>query len=197
MNRVKTLGVVLLSLLVLPLAPIFAQEEYQQEPLEDPTLYYQQTVTDDVNQLDASDVIPDEFYPYPETSAAGMATELIATVFAGGFILVWSAIGLASYVYSALALMKIGKGLGYQSSWYAWIPILNMVMLFNLGNQNPWLILLMLIPGIGALILGILTIIALANIAEKRGYDKVIALISLIPLGAYVLLYLLAWKPKN
>lgn len=196
MNRVKTLGVVLLSLLVLPLAPIFAQEEYQQEPLEDPTLYYQQTVTDDIYELyDTADSYTDDIST--DASAADIAAAWVATVFAGGLMLVWSAIGLASYVYSALALMKIGKGLGYQNSWYAWIPILNMVMLFNLGGQNPWLILLALIPGLGALILGILTIIALANIAEKRGYDKVIALISLIPLGAYVLLYLLAWKPKN
>lgn len=196
MNRVKTLGVVLLSLLVLPLTPIFAQEEYQQEPLEDPTLYYQQTVTDDIYELyDTADSYTDDIST--DASAADIAAAWVATVFAGGLMLVWSAIGLASYVYSALALMKIGKGLGYQNSWYAWIPILNMVMLFNLGGQNPWLILLALIPGLGALILGILTIIALANIAEKRGYDKVIALISLIPLGAYVLLYLLAWKPKN
>lgn len=196
MNRVKTLGVVFLSLLVLPLTTVFAQEEYQQEPLEDPTLYYQQTVTDDIYELyDTADSYTDDIST--DASAADIAAAWVATVFAGGLMLVWSAIGLASYVYSALALMKIGKGLGYQNSWYAWIPILNMVMLFNLGGQNPWLILLALIPGLGALILGILTIIALANIAEKRGYDKVIALISLIPLGAYVLLYLLAWKPKN
>lgn len=195
MNRVKTLGALLLSVLLLPLSTALAQEEYQQEPLEDPTLYYQQTVSDYSDYFDDStvDIDPDEYL----TNTMENAAAWIATVFAGGLILVWSAIGLASYVYSALALMKIGRELGYQNPWYAWIPILNIIMLFNLGNQNPWLILLMLIPGIGALIVGILTIIALANIAEKRGYDKLIALLSLIPLGAYVLMYLLAWKPKK
>ncbi len=196
MNRVKTLGALLLSVLLLPLSTALAQEEYQQEPLEDPTLYYQQTVSDYSDYFDDStvDIDPDE---YLTNTMENTAAAWIATVFAGGLILVWSAIGLASYVYSALALMKIGRELGYQNPWYAWIPILNIIMLFNLGNQNPWLILLMLIPGIGALIVGIFTIIALANIAEKRGYDKLIALLSLIPLGAYVLLYLLAWKPKK
>lgn len=196
MNRVKTLGALLLSVLLLPLSTALAQEEYQQEPLEDPTLYYQQTVSDYSDYFDDStvDIDPDE---YLTNTMENTAAAWIATVFAGGLILVWSAIGLASYVYSALALMKIGRELGYQNPWYAWIPILNIIMLFNLGNQNPWLILLMLIPGIGALIVGILTIIALANIAEKRGYDKLIALLSLIPLGAYVLMYLLAWKPKK
>lgn len=195
MNRVKTLGALLLSVLLLPLSTALAQEEYQQEPLEDPTLYYQQTVSDYSDYFDDStvDIDPDEYL----TNTMENAAAWIATVFAGGLILVWSAIGLASYVYSALALMKIGRELGYQNPWYAWIPILNIIMLFNLGNQNSWLILLMLIPGIGALIVGILTIIALANIAEKRGYDKLIALLSLIPLGAYVLMYLLAWKPKK
>lgn len=196
MNRVKTLGALLLSVLLLPLSTALAQEEYQQEPLEDPTLYYQQTVSDYSDYFDDStvDIDPDE---YLTNTMENTAAAWIATVFAGGLILVWSAIGLASYVYSALALMKIGRELGYQNPWYAWIPILNIIMLFNLGNQNPWLILLMLIPGIGALIVGIFTIIALANIAEKRGYDKLIALLSLIPLGAYVLMYLLAWKPKK
>jgi hypothetical protein len=196
MNRVKTLGVVFLSLLVLPLTTVFAQEEYQQEPLEDPTLYYQQTVTDDIyEQYDTVNSYTDDIPR--ERSVAAITTGFLATAFAGGLILVWLGIALASYIYSAIALMKIGKDLDYKNSWYSWIPILNIVMLFNLGNQNPWLILLLLIPGLGTLIIGILTIIALADIAEKRGYDKVLALISLIPFGAYVLLYLLAWKPKN
>lgn len=196
MNRVKTLSVVFLSLLVLPLSTVFAQEEYQQEPLEDQTIYYQQTVTDDIyEQYDTTNSYTENINR--GKSVLAITTGLLATAFAGGLILVWLGIALASYVYSAIALMKIGKDLNYKNSWYSWIPILNIVMLFELGKQNPWFILLLFIPGLGALIVGILTIIALADITEKRGYDKVLALISLIPLGAYVLLYLLAWKPKN
>lgn len=70
-------------------------------------------------------------------------------------------------------------------------------MTFKLGDQNPMLLLLLLIPGLGALIVAVLSIIALANITEKRGYEKLLVLLVLIPLGMFVLLYLLAWKPKT
>jgi hypothetical protein len=70
-------------------------------------------------------------------------------------------------------------------------------MVLKLGDQNPLLVLLLLIPGIGALVVAILSLIALMKITEKRGYDKALALIVLTGIGAYILLYLLAWKPKS
>lgn len=191
MNRVKTLGVLLLSVLFFPMVSVFAQEEVPPELLEDPTLYYQQTVTDYIDEIQyAEDTAV-------ENTVDSLFVSWIGTIFAGGLILVWSVVAIASYVYLSLALMKIGKEMGYENSWFAWIPILNLVMIFQLGNQNPWLILLSLIPGLGTLIVGILTIVAFANIAEKRGYDKILTLLLLVPLAAYILMYFLAWKPKN
>jgi len=112
----------------------------------------------------------------------------------GGIVAVIALIfGIAMYVYSGLALMTIAKKLNQENSWYAWIPILNMVLLLKMGDQNPWLILLVLIPGVGALIVSILSIIALMNICEKRGYDKMLGLLALVPLANIVLMGILAW----
>lgn len=120
----------------------------------------------------------------------------LATIFAGGMAIVSSIFSLALYVYMALALMKTAQKLGSDKAWYAWIPILNAALLLSLGEKNPWLILLVLIPGIGAIVVLILTIIATMNICEKRGYDKLLGLLSLIPIANLILWGILAWGKK-
>ena len=116
----------------------------------------------------------------------------------GGVMLVFSIIiSLSLYVYTSLALMNIAKKMDQENTWFAWVPILNTVLLFKMGNQNPLLLLLLLIPGIGALIVGIFSIISLMNICEKRGYDKLLGLLALVPLANLILLGVLAWGKKK
>jgi hypothetical protein len=127
------------------------------------------------------------------------AFQIFSTIAKWGsfFIGVSTLLGLASYVYMSLALSTIGEKLGYENKWFAWIPILNMVMLFELGDQNPLFLLLLLIPGLGALALMIMSIIAIMNITEKRGFDKNLGLLCLVPIVNLVLLGYIAWKdPK-
>jgi hypothetical protein len=128
---------------------------------------------------------------------AGVFAGLAAMLFGGVMLVFTIVIGLGSYIYCSLALMKIAKRLDHENTWYAWIPILNLVLLFQLGEQNPLLLLLLLIPGIGAAVIGVLSIIALMKICEKRGYDKMLGLLSLIPVANYILLGILAWGKKE
>ncbi len=208
MSKTKLLLVSLLVLLLLPLGVISAQEE--EVPTESPEQY--EVVIDDDYDYEAlfddwADDADFDFGDYLTTTTtdsvdeegflAGLLGAGIASFFVGTYLLISLVIGLGSYIFSALALMKIGKELKYDNPWFAWIPILNSVMLFQLGGQNPWLLLLFLIPGLGALIVAILSIVALAEITEKRGYEKILVLLVLIPFAIYVLLYLLAWKPKS
>lgn len=207
MKKFKTIFLpVLISLFLIPLSISFAQEEdpipygteeddsviYESEPVdEDVVLYDTQT---DVNLDDAYDYLDySDQYPPMETPAltAGLAAISITVWF------ICIVIGLAGYIFGALALQKIGKEMGYENSWFAWVPILSNIMLFKLGGQNPNLLFLLLIPGLGGLIISIFSLIALMNITEKRGYDKVLALLVLTGIGTYILLYLLAWKPKT
>lgn len=118
-------------------------------------------------------------------------------VFGGIALVIGITLSLGMYIFSSLALMNIAKRLNEENPWYAWIPILNVVLLFRMGDQNPLLILLVLIPGIGALVVGILSIIALMNICEKRGYDKLLGLLALVPVANIVLLGILAWGKKG
>ena len=203
----KLLNIILLLTLLLTPVAVFAQEE------EDVMLYGAPQEEDDLmfysapQEEDAVDAVPytsDGEYDYDfnfenTTLPAGLAEALGATgiIFGGIMILFSLVVCLAFYAYFALALMKIGKHLNYENSWFAWIPILNLVMLFQLGDQNPWYLLLTLIPGVGAIIVAILTVIALMNICEKRGYDKLLGLLYLVPVGNLVLLGILAWGKQD
>ena len=134
-----------------------------------------------------------------ETTDSETAEALTAAglVFGGVVAIIVAVFGIAMYVYSGLTLMTIAKKLNQENPWYAWVPILNVILLFKMGDQNPWLLLLLLIPGIGAFVIGILSIIALMNICEKRGYDKLFGLFALVPLANIILLGILAWEKKE
>lgn len=120
----------------------------------------------------------------------GMTSMIIALVISLVF-------GLAGYIYMGVTMSKVAKHLKHENPWFAWIPILNIIQLFQMGDMNPWLILLVLIPGLGGLIVGVIAIIALMNICEKRGYDKALGLLTIIPIANLILLGMLAWGKKE
>jgi hypothetical protein len=117
------------------------------------------------------------------TFAAVMAVVLIPAI----------VIGIGSYVYTGLTLSKIGKKLNYEKSWFAWVPILNFVMMLQLADLSPWLILLGLVPIVNGIAMLVLSVITMMNICEKLGKDKLLGLLVLIPIGNLVLLGILAW----
>lgn len=102
-------------------------------------------------------------------------------------------VGLIGYVYSGITMMKVAKILKHDNPWFAWVPILNLVQIFQLGDLNPVFILLVLIPGVGAFIVGVMSIIAMMNISEKRGYNKTLGLLTIVPVAKWILLGMLAW----
>ncbi len=185
-------GAILSLLLLLPLigitAPVLAQTEddYVTTTFEE----YDWDTEYDWEALN-------EDYDYGDLTEAGVGAGILGALFARSMLVVSIVFSLGMYIYMALALMKTAQKLGAENAWYAWIPILNAILLFKLGEQNPWLILLTLIPGLGALIVGILAIIATMKICEKRGYDKLLGLLMLVPIANLILWGMLAWGKKS
>ncbi len=140
----------------------------------------------------STDIDDDKFEDFLENILGGTAL-----VFGGVMLAIALGISLAMYIYFAIALMSIAKRLGHSNGWFAWIPILNAILLFQMGEKSPWLLLLAFIPGVGALILTVLNILAVMTICEKRGYDKLLALLMLIPFANLVLMGILAWGKKS
>lgn len=78
-------------------------------------------------------------------------------------------IGIALYVWMALALAALFRKMG-EESWKGWVPLLNQATVLKWGGFNPWLVLLILLPGPGTLALTILLVIAAHRINPGFGY---------------------------
>lgn len=114
-----------------------------------------------------------------------------------GTILVVSAIvGLALYVYTAWALMTIGKKLKVEPTWLAWIPIVNFFYIPRLAGYEwyyGFLWLLGLIPIVGWLVSPALLIWWFWRISEARNRDGWMGILMIIPIANLVVLGILAW----
>lgn len=124
------------------------------------------------------------------------AATALATVFGGAWIvmMVFSMlIGLASYVFMSWALMVVGNKIGIKDSWFVWVPLLNLVFFVRVAQINPWLLLLLIVPGINAIFMIYFVAVAYMNMAEKRGLEKMLGLLVFVPVVNYIFTGYLAW----
>ena len=98
------------------------------------------------------------------------------------------ALSLLLYAWTALALSAV-FGKSGEASGKAWVPILNLVVLLELGGQSGWLLLLLLAPGVGALILWVFLVIAAyrINVAFGHGTGMTVLAALSLPIWATVL----------
>jgi len=125
-------------------------------------------------------------YDIEDEAMLGMISGFIGLI---GFVIllpVW----LAIYIYTALAYSTIAKKLKVENSWFAWVPILNVVLMFQIAGMSGWFILLTLIPIVNIVVI----VIAAMNTCEKRGLEKLLGLLMLVPIANFILLGMLAWK---
>ena len=106
-------------------------------------------------------------------------------------------IGLALYIYSALALMKIAQRTGTPNAWLAWIPIGNMYLMTQVAKVPWWTFLgifLAWIPIVGSLIILGLLIWWWYKIAERMGKPAWWGImIAIVPIANLIFMGMLAW----
>ncbi len=73
------------------------------------------------------------------------------------------------YVWYALALAAVFAKTG-ESTWKAWVPLVNLGTILKIGGFSPWLVLLILIPFFGALAFAVVFIVAVHRV--NRGFDR-------------------------
>ena len=95
---------------------------------------------------------------------------------------------VALYVWTALALSAVFRKSG-QQAWKAWVPVLNQIVLLNLGGLSGWLYLLVLIPFAGPVILWGLLIVAYyrINLSFGHGLGMTVLAALLLPVWATIL----------
>ena len=154
------------------------------EEMEEDGVWIQDEFMVDDNWLDA-------IYGTTETemTAAG------AAVMAATFIGIWLLFMLPLYVYFALTLMVTAKKLGLKNGWFAWIPILNIILFFQCAGLSPWLFLLLFIPFVNI----ILSVYAYMKIAERRGFESWLGILVILPVANLIIPGYLAWgePPKK
>ena len=82
----------------------------------------------------------------------------------GVMFLVMFVIAIAAYVYFALALQTIAKKTNTENDWWAWIPIIQVILMLNIARKPVWWIVLLIIPLVNIVI----AIIVWMAIAEAR-----------------------------
>ncbi len=112
------------------------------------------------------------------------------TMLAGGVLLVFGLIGLAFYVYLSLAVQTIAKKTHTENAWWAWIPILNAILLLNIAKKPLWWFILLLIPLVGLII----AIIVWMAVAEARGKPSWWGILLIVPLVGIIVPGYLAWS---
>lgn len=96
-------------------------------------------------------------------SDAGMAAVGV------GFMLVMMAIGLAFYLFFGYCMKLIAEKTGHtENSWWAWVPILQIVLLLQIAQKPVWWIILLIIPLVGTVI----SILVFMEIAQARGKES-------------------------
>ena len=118
----------------------------------------------------------------------------------GGVLLfTWVIIGLAIYIYTAIALMAIAKKLKVKNGWLAFIPIANIYLMTQLADISGWwtfAILAVFIPVIGyiALLAGMIFLYwRIAESVKKPGWWGIFMI---IPIVGWILLGIMAWGKK-
>ncbi|MEK6932582.1 MAG: hypothetical protein AABW56_02190 [Nanoarchaeota archaeon] len=115
----------------------------------------------------------------------------------GGFLLAIIIIGIASYIYTALALMAIAQKTKTKNPWLAWIPIANLYLMTQIGKVPWWTILFLIlafIPFLGTIVAVALTIFLWWKIAEARKMEGWLGVLTVIPLVNWIVIGIIAWK---
>jgi hypothetical protein len=120
------------------------------------------------------------------------------TGFSWGLFLGLFLVGILFYVLVAWLLYRIGKKLGYQKSWYAWVPFLNYWMMVELSTRESswfWIIFItMFIPCINIVGL-VMLVIVMMDISEACGKESWWGILWIIPIVNFVIMYILGSGP--
>jgi hypothetical protein len=94
------------------------------------------------------------------------------------------------YIYAAVCVMKIAEKTNTPDAWWAWVPILNVVLLIKIAGKPLWWILLLIIPLVNLIIL----ILVWIAVCEARQKSPALVIGLLLPVVNLVVLGYLAFS---
>lgn len=124
-----------------------------------------------------------------------MAEPLLAQEVPGGDALrglYWLIVGVTviAYIYFALALQTIATKTNTAHGWWAWIPLLQIILSINVARKPIWWIALCLIPFVNWVVL----ILIWMGIAQARNRPSWWGILLMVPLVNFIIVGILAWS---
>ncbi|MEI6222024.1 MAG: DUF5684 domain-containing protein [bacterium] len=104
-------------------------------------------------------------YSYSYKTSGSLPPGVLATILIVSFIL---------YVFFGFCLMKMAQKSKTDNGWFAFIPVLNVVLMLQIVRRPVWWILLLLIPFVNFVIL----VITYMDLAVTFGMSKWIGCVS-------------------
>jgi hypothetical protein len=123
------------------------------------------------------------FADEPGPGAAGIAAM-------GAAFLFMFVIFAAVYIYIALALQTIAKKTNTENAWWAWIPIIQAVLMLNVAKKPVWWIILFFVPLVNIVI----AIMVWMAIAEARNKPSWWGILLIVPVVGIIVPGYLAWS---
>lgn len=108
----------------------------------------------------------------------------------GLMMVVFFVVFAAIYVYFALAFSTIAKKTNTPNAWWAWVPILNIILLLNVAKKPVWWIVLFFVPIVSIVI----AIIVFMGVAEARGKPNWWGILIIVPFVGMIVPGYLAWS---
>ena len=108
----------------------------------------------------------------------------------GAVLLVSLVVAIAAYVYFALALKTIAEKTNTENPWWAWIPIVQVVLMLNIARKPVWWIVLMFVPIVNIVI----AVIVWMAIAEARHKPNWWGILMIVPVANLIVPGYLAWS---
>lgn len=122
----------------------------------------------------------------------GAVAGLLVTIF-GGFLLFILILALLIYIYVAVCLMKIAKKTSVENAWFAWIPILNIILIIQCAKKPLWWIIFYFIPFVNIVAL----VIIWMAIAKNLGKPDWLGILMIIPIANLILPGYLAFSENE
>ena len=131
-----------------------------------------------------------------------MATDIpnwmpFASLLTGMALTVLIMVGIAVYIYTAIALMTIAKKTKTPNAWLAWIPIANYYLMTQIAKVPWWTFfafLLTLIPAVGAIAFMAVSVWWWWKIAENRKFPGWLGILTIVPIVNLIVMGIIAWN---
>lgn len=126
------------------------------------------------------------------TGASSSSSDELGAGAVIAIVLLVFALAIGFYILSGWLLYRIGKKMGYDKNWMAWVPIANYWMMCELAAKDATFFIVMLLGSfICPIVMFVMMIMLWMEIAERMGKESWWGILTIIPIVNFVIMYLI------